>query len=344
MKITSSTVALAAQRSYQEQHQTALNIRIEQRGVPAQRQQVELSDAGKTLAAETAEASATDAVAGEQETIDPKLLLIKTLVEALTGHEFKLFGMKLQDPEQAAAQMPATGVQQNVAVTQENEGGFAIDYREVYEESEAVSFRAAGIIRTADGREIEFRAELDMARSYREEFSFSAATGSLAREKKDPLVLNYAASAATLSSQTFAFDIDSDGQRDNISLLNAGSAFLALDRNQDGKVNDGSELFGARSGDGFADLAGFDSDSNGWIDEGDAVFAKLKLWIKDDSGTDKLVDLKSSGVGALYLGRASTDFSLTGAGNQELGQTRATGIYLNENGSGGTLQQVDLAV
>lgn len=337
MKIASSTVALAAQRSYQEQRQTALNIRIEQRGVPAQRQQVELSDAGKALAAET---SATGAVAGEQETTDPKLLLIKSLVEALTGREFKLFNMQLQDSEQVVT----AEARQNVAATQENEGGFAIDYREVYEESEAVSFRAAGIIRTADGREIEFRAELDMARSYREEFSFSVASGSLAREKKDPLVLNYAASAATLSSQTFAFDIDSDGQRDNISLLNAGSAFLALDRNQDGKVNDGSELFGTRSGDGFADLAGFDSDSNGWIDEGDAVFAKLKLWIKDDSGTDKLVDLKSSGVGALYLGRASTDFSLTDADNQELGQTRATGIYLNENGSGGTLQQVDLAV
>ena len=124
--------------------------------------------------------------------------------------------------------------------------------------------------------------------------------------------------------------------------------------NIDGAVDAGDDALAHRerqlaervadSGDGFADLAGFDSDSNGWIDEGDTVFAKLKLWIKDDTGADKLVDLKSSGVGALYLGRASTDFSLTDAGNQELGQTRATGIYLNENGSGGTLQQVDLAV
>jgi hypothetical protein len=34
----------------------------------------------------------------------------------------------------------------------------------------------------------------------------------------------------------------------------------------------GAELFGARSGDGFAELAALDGDGNGWIDEGDAAW------------------------------------------------------------------------
>ena len=41
-----------------------------------------------------------------------------------------------------------------------------------------------------------------------------------------------------------------------------GSGYLALDKNGDGTINDGSELFGTRNGDGFADLAQYDEDGN----------------------------------------------------------------------------------
>lgn len=331
MKITESTVAMTAQRSYQEQHLTRLNIRIEHNSAPTPRPEVAISDAGQAKAAQAVDIN-------EAIDNDPRLSLIKTLLEYLLGHEIELNRFKASDPGQATAQIS------DANATTEPQDGMAIEYQESYQETESVAFQAAGIIKTADGREIQFHAELDMARSYSESLSFSASSGSLARPKKDPLILNYAAPAATLSSQTFAFDIDADGQSDNISLLNQGSAFLALDLNHDGKINDGKELFGTQSGDGFAELASHDSDSNGWIDENDSAFASLRLWIKDASGTDRLVDLKSVGIGALYLGNAKADFSLNDSQNRELGQTRATGIYLNEDGSGGTLQQVDLAV
>ncbi|SFN70521.1 hypothetical protein SAMN05660284_02083 [Formivibrio citricus] len=333
MKIAESTVALATQRSYSSQHQTELNIQIEEAGTAAPRPEVSLSETGKAKAAQAVDPE-------EALENDPRYQLVKILVEFLTGKEMKLFHGRLGIAKGTAA--PTQASPQAVEATPE--GGIAIDYREVYEESESVQFQAAGIIKTSDGKEIEFSAELVMSRSFREELSFSAASGSLARPKKDPLVINYNAPAATLSEQTFAFDLDADGQKDNISLLNAGSAFLVLDRNGDGKVNDGRELFGPQSGDGFADLANLDGDGNRWIDENDAAFAQLRLWIKDASGTDKLVNLQSQGIGAIYLGNAKADFSLNNAQNQELGQARAAGIYLNEDGSGGTVQQIDLAV
>jgi hypothetical protein len=46
------------------------------------------------------------------------------------------------------------------------------------------------------------------------------------------------------------------------------SGLLVIDKNLDGKVNDGSELFGPSTGDGFEKLARYDEDRNGWIDEG----------------------------------------------------------------------------
>lgn len=332
MKITESTVALATQRSYSAQRQTVFNIQLEHASAQPARQEVTLSDTGKT---QSAEAIDTEQALEN----DPRLLLIKSLIEGITGRTIQFFHGALGSSETS---VPAQATAQPANVSQQ--GGIAIDYRASYEENESVQFQATGIIRTADGREIEFSAELAMSRSYRQEISFSAASGSLARPKKDPLVINYAAPAATLSEQTFTFDIDTDGQTDNISLLNAGSAFLALDRNRDNRINDGNELFGTQSGDGFADLAKLDGDNNHWLDENDAVFAQLRLWIKDANGADQLVDLPSQDIGAIYLGNAKADFSLNNAQNRELGQARAAGIYLNEDGSGGTVQQIDLAV
>ena len=161
----------------------------------------------------------------------------------------------------------------------------------------------------------------------------------------DPLVINLDTDSATVTNQKFLFDIDCDGTDDEISFAGEGSGFLALDRNGDGKVNDGNELFGTKSGDGFKDLSKYDKDKNGWIDENDDVFSRLKVWTKDDNGNDKLIDLKKAGIGALYLGSAGTEFSLNSeAGNKTNGIIRKTGIYLKESGEIGTIQHVDLTL
>ena len=67
----------------------------------------------------------------------------------------------------------------------------------------------------------------------------------------DPLIVNIGSDTADVCDQTFKFDLDADGTEDEISMLGKGSGFLALDKNGDGKINDGSELFGTKSGDGF---------------------------------------------------------------------------------------------
>ena len=126
--------------------------------------------------------------------------------------------------------------------------------------------------------------------------------------------------------------------------LGRGSGFLALDKNEDGKINDGSELFGTKSGNGFADLKEYDSDGNGWIDENDEIFGKLKVWCKNDDGEDILMDLKEADIGAIYLGSQSTEFTLNGYDAATDGVLRSTGLFLRESGSVGTVQHVDVAV
>lgn len=210
-------------------------------------------------------------------------------------------------------------------------------------EAEATTFSAEGIVQTSDGRSISFNVDLEMSREFMQATEF--VTKDTVQIMTDPLVINMDVASAEVTDQKFYFDIDSDGKEDEISQLGTGSGFLALDKNDDGIINNGSELFGAKTGDGFGELAEYDKDDNGWIDENDSIFSSLKVWTKDSDGNDHLLSLKEADVGAIYLGNTSTDFSLNNAiTNQTNAQIRKTGIYLRETGGAGTVQHVDFAL
>lgn len=209
-------------------------------------------------------------------------------------------------------------------------------------ENEQTSFSTEGTVVTKDGREIKFGIEMKMSRSFAE--YYEAKAPAKPKELCDPLVINLDTDIAELSDQKFLFDIDGDGILDEVSRLSSESGFLALDKNGDGKINDGSELFGTRSGNGFADLAAYDEDGNGWIDEDDEIFDKLLIWAKDEHGNDKLYHLKEKGVGAICLASAATDFALNNTKTNETnGVIRRTGMFLFEKGDVGTVQHIDLA-
>ncbi len=209
-------------------------------------------------------------------------------------------------------------------------------------EHEETTFASTGKVLTSDGRSIDFNIEVSLSRACMSKIdTLTSETYVLT----DPLMINLDTDIGTVSDQKFLFDIDSDGTEEEISFAGAGSGFLALDKNGDGVINDGSELFGTASGDGFADLAAYDEDGNGWIDENDSVFNQLKVWAKDEDGNDILLNLKQADVGAIYLGSADTEFSLKDDANQTDGVLRQTGIYLKESsGEAGTINHVDLAV
>lgn len=210
-------------------------------------------------------------------------------------------------------------------------------------EEEHTTFSTQGTVRTADGRELSFNLELGMSRRFEEYYEENHVLSVSAF--KDPLVINLDTNIAQVSDQKFFFDLDCDGEEEEISNLQAGSGFLALDRNGDGKINDGSELFGTKSGDGFRDLSQYDSDGNGWIDEADPIWEKLLIWTKDENGKDKMYHLSDLGVGAIGLSQVGTQFSLNSEKTNETNaMIRKTGIFLYENGTVSTLQHLDMAV
>jgi len=217
-------------------------------------------------------------------------------------------------------------------------------YEHYEAEFEGTSFSATGVVKTSDGRELDFNIDITMSRSFEKYTRETGTYESFGMKLMDPLIINLDTCAAEVSDQKFYFDIDSDGIEDQIATLSSNSGYLALDLNEDGKINNGTELFGTKSGDGFKDLMQYDSDRNGWIDEADEVYDKLRIFCINDDGTTSQYSLKEKGVGAIYLGSKETDFSVTNQENRINAQIRKTGMFLYETGGVGTIQHVDLSV
>lgn len=348
MKIASFNVELQSSRQFSQSFEMSERLEV-WRGnaaLPETRQDgVNISAAGR--AAQLADAATADTQAADSASLDdaaendPKLSMLIRMIEFLTGKPVQRFSARDLERLRAADAELSPGAAGGAAGSQGAGFGMAYDFSATYAESETTSFAAAGVVRTADGAEIRFELGFTMSRSYSETVSASLRFGE--PRVKDPLVLDFGGPASALSDLRFEFDLDGDGSKEQLPMV-GGSGFLAFDRNANGRIDDGRELFGPASGDGFGELAALDDDGNGWIDESDAAWSQLRVWQPDAQGPGRLQTLKEAGVGAFYLGRVDTPFSLRNAANETLGEMRASSIYLREDGRAGTVNQIDLAV
>ncbi len=204
-------------------------------------------------------------------------------------------------------------------------------------EAERLDFNLTTTITTSDGRVHQVQITESHQRQHRQTLSVSA---SEAAALIDPLVINLYG-PLSFQSHTTEFDLDSDGHAEEFHQLSNGSFFLALDINGDGTINNGSELFGTQSGNGFVDLRHYDDDGNGLIDEQDAVFSALRLFRTDD---DHLMSLDEAQILAIGLSAADTPFTFMDSQGNIQAQLRQSSFYVSATGRHGSIQHVDLAV
>ncbi|MBI2895568.1 MAG: hypothetical protein HYY06_18570 [Deltaproteobacteria bacterium] len=127
-----------------------------------------------------------------------------------------------------------------------------------------------------------------------------------------PLVLDLDGDGvqATSLAQGASFDLLAVGEPVECAWVRGDDALLAHDVNRNGRVDDGSELFGQATGeamfaDGFAALRHFDGNSDGSIDSADPIYHEILLW--NDLGGDgasqpsELRGLQEAGIRSLDL-------------------------------------------
>jgi len=168
----------------------------------------------------------------------------------------------------------------------------------------------------------------------------------------DPLVFDLGGDGITtvsLEESNAFFDLDNNGFAEKTSWVGAKEGLLAYDKNGDGIINGGNELFGDRTlmkdgktlaSSGFTALAEYDDNKDGKIDSTDAIYTLLRIWQDSDGDgiasageLKQLVDLGIVSIGLSYSNTGVTD----GANNIQVrtgtftladGSYRAVGEYL----------------
>lgn len=345
MQIQSSAVQL--QSKVQQRWTQTVSERLSVRVDPAPTPTVILEDRLRALAEAQPEVAPTDADTDAEDELsgDAELSLLKLVLEKLLKVQLKLRPFDPEDVESGAVPTqrpdgaPAPGQRPPERV------GWSLswDRLDTQTEEQSLSLRGKGVVQLKDGRTVQFALEVEASSFVHKELRQSLRLGD---PPKDPLALSLNGQTPALDGGTLRFDLDLDGNLDDMPTLGAGAAWLVADHNADGVVNDGSELFGPSTDDGFGELAAHDEDKNGWIDEQDAIWSKLRVWMTD-GGAQRLVAVGEAGVGALFLGRVETPFALRGADdpNGEVrGTVRQSGLYLTETGDARLMQRIDLAV
>lgn len=154
--------------------------------------------------------------------------------------------------------------------------------------------------------------------------------------RSDPLILDLNGNGieTTGVDKGVSFDINADGRMDKTSFVSGGDAFLALDRNGNGVIDDGSELFGDQNGDanGFLALARLDDNADNRIDSNDRAFSELRLLSLDAMGRQQTRSLGDAGIAAIQLAYQDSQQALN-----RYDSLSQVSRYLRDDGSSGTV-------
>lgn len=279
-----------------------------------------------------------------------RLVVLRRLLEKMTGKKIHVgreeaaesstvvqtsSGNSAQPPSPTASSSSSSNGNARVG------WGLQVDLQRTETETNSVGFSARGTIVTEDGTTIAFNASFVAQSTSVVVKHISLREGDA--QMKDPLVLLFSGSSAELTRSTQGFDLDANGTLEQLPSI-ANGAYVVDDVNKNGKVDNGSELLGALSGDGFADLRAMDEDGNGFLDSGDAKYQELRLWQPRQDSGGQLLTLADAGVLALFTGSVATPVNLQLQSGDVAGRVRATGIYLAEQGTVQPLEQIDLKV
>lgn len=296
-------------------------------------QQLHSARAARSNAPEMANPTSDNAIDLSEESSDPKLFLLKRLVEGMSGKKI--------NTSKGVASSSGTATGSAFASVSTSQLTYTRSAQGIQFASTSVS-ASMSMTMSASQEQGSRETSSEFARGT-ERRSTQRLSLSQGENLKDPLILNFNHDSAQLGSDNFSVDMDNDGVFELIPQVKNGSAYLVFDKDGNGVIDRGAELFGPQTGDGFSELAIYDHDSNGMIDKDDPIYQKLMVLSFDDQGNQVLEKLDDKGVEKIFLESIKTSNSII-ENNQLRGVAQKTAAFVDTGGQVHTIQHVDVVV
>ncbi|MFZ6692958.1 hypothetical protein [Undibacterium sp. SXout20W] len=362
MIISSSQVAMQSWQSVSTQFSSKQELRLfagaaddtpdKLSSMPDNSTLVQISDVGKAALATFDLANANSASNARQASpsaanatnnndayasLDPKM---QSLIEILQ-EIFRLTIHLINPANFSHADQPTNTASMQASTSQE--AGAIYNAQTTSLQTTSTNFSAEGEIETSDHKIIHFDMNQSLQTTRQETNSVTIKSGSAL---KDPLVINFSSNSVQLSQQNFSFDLNNDGKQVSMPFIQGGG-YLVFNPDSSGKITDKTQLFGPATGNGFAQLQSLANHfenhnmNNGWLDESNPAYSQLGVLIEGSNGKPQFISLQQAGIGALYLGNASTQTAI-GGNSATSGELESSGLYLNNNGTVGSMQDVEV--
>ncbi|WP_281560197.1 hypothetical protein [Thalassomonas sp. RHCl1] len=225
--------------------------------------------------------------------------------------------------------------------------GEQVQVEEWFTREQSLSYQMQGQFQL-DDKQISLSYEFNISSESTRYRRFATRAGNL----QDPLLVQFGNQSLGHIEGGQAFDINSDNTLDKLPIFSGDVGYLVFDQNANGRADDGSELFGPASGNGFHELAAFDSNQNGFIDQDDEHFDQLYLWQPkgesegeaEPGAQQRWLSLEDAGIAAINLSAIDTPYSFYDENDQVEAQMRRSSFAIGENGRGYGVHQVDVRI
>lgn len=258
--------------------------------------------------------------------------------QTLKARFYKIIGRSessSQESSDTGSSAVVSSSESNASVNSSSEGSILTNQ----EDSQALTTEEMS---ASLARRNSFELNLKFKQTVTEEGRIGISLEELGVKKVDPLVLDLSGEGVKLTEagKGALFDITADGKLDSTAWVKGNTALLTYDRNGNGTIDNGSELFGDQNGaaDGFAELAKYDSNGDKKISFLDPVFKALKLY-RDLNGDGKMSSNEFSSLNELGIKALNLNF------NRDSRDINGNSLILNgsferEDGSTGQLADV----
>ena len=205
-----------------------------------------------------------------------------------------------------------------------------------------------------DNQTVNLSYQLNLSASYSSMSKIETTAAAL----KDPLVIQFGTRSIGHITDYAQLDINSDSKQDDLPIFSGDVGYLVFDKNQNNRVDDGRELFGPRTNNGFDELAQLDSNNNGFFDSQDENYSQVYIWqpqhsennsntgSSSESNKQNLVSLSQAGIKAISLNAIATQFNFRDQRQENNGeisaQLKQTSFAITDNNQTVGVHQIDV--